>query len=291
MRATASRTLFLLLASSVWSQTPANPKVLIPLIAEDNHHASVSGLSSSDLLLRDGKSTVTDFELLDAGETPLELGFVIDESNSQRDHKLPDILQAALDFVKGVVKRPDDRVFFLRFDVTPEATGWLSKEQLAGFTLKLDIGGGTALYDALASACRNRMGPRDWAKPTRRVLVVISDGDDNQSHTTRQEALSEALRSGAVIFALDTELQLMGHDRGARILQEWATLTGGRFFEDVSSKRSPKVFTEVRDLIDNMYYLTYSPPGSKDKTHEVEVKPSTKQKWTLSYPRGYFWEQ
>jgi len=82
-----------------------------------------------------------------------------------------------------------------------------------------------------------------------------------------------------------------GQSRGARTLQEWATVTGGRFFDDVSGKRAPKTLAEVANLIDNMYYLTYSPPASKEKVHEVEVKSSSKQKWTLSHPKGYLWEQ
>ncbi|HMK24239.1 MAG TPA: VWA domain-containing protein [Terriglobales bacterium] len=141
--------------------------------------------------MTDSKSTVTDFSLLNAADLPLELGIVIDTSNSQRGHHLEEILKAALDFVNASLRGPDDRVFFLTFDITPEATAWLGKEQLSQFALKVEIGGETALYDAVASACRNRMGPRDWTKPTRREVVVVSDGDDNQSHITRQEAVSE----------------------------------------------------------------------------------------------------
>jgi hypothetical protein len=86
------------------------------------------------------------------------------------------------------IRGPEDRVFFLTFDVTPHASEWLKKEQLQSTTVKVKIGGGTALYDAVAMACKQRMGPRDWRKPARRIMVLISDGEDILSHITREKA-------------------------------------------------------------------------------------------------------
>jgi len=117
----------------------------------------------------------------------MELGVLIDASGSQRSADLNEILNAAKQFVGESIRGPEDRVFFLTFNATAQATEWLKREQLQSATVEIKIGGGTALYDALAMACKQRMGPRDWKKPARRILVLISDGEDNASHITRDD--------------------------------------------------------------------------------------------------------
>jgi len=78
--------------------------------------------------------------------------------------------------------------------------------------------------------------------------------------------------------------------RGKKIMGNWATLTGGESFKEISRKDMPKVFASIRELIDGMYYLSYVPPdASKGAVHEVEVKPAPKQKLELSYARKYLW--
>lgn len=97
-------------------------------------------------------------------------------------------------------------------------------DQLQSPTVRVGVGRGTALYDSLAIACQERRGPRDWTKPTRRVLVLISDGDDNQSLRTRGEAIAEAQKSGAVIFAINTFIGPMS--KGEKTMEDLAELTG-----------------------------------------------------------------
>jgi Ca-activated chloride channel family protein len=78
------------------------------------------------------------------------LGVLIDASRSQRDAHLDDTIKAMKQSVDEIVRGPKDRMFFLKFDATPHATGWLGKEQLQGTDVTVRIGGGTALYDALS---------------------------------------------------------------------------------------------------------------------------------------------
>lgn len=133
---------------------------------------------------------------------------------------------------------------------------------------------------------QQRFGPRDWSKPTCRVLVLISDGEDNLSHVTRDEALLEALKAGTVIFAIDTR-EAGIESRGDKIMQNFAKLTGGEFFRGVGRK---EIFARIKESIDGMYYLSYAPPdASKTGWHEIEVKPSKKEKIELSYARRYLW--
>jgi Ca-activated chloride channel homolog len=270
------------------AQEPPTPRVAIPLIANGSHHQP-AGVTVDSLVITDQNTVVSGANLLRGADLPVELGVLIDTSSSQRDpYRSNDILKATKEFVDGVIRSQEDRVFFLEFAGTVRTTPRLTKEQLHGAGIKVGIGGGTALYDALAVACKERLGPSDWQKPTRRVLLLISDGEDNQSHITRDDAVSEALKSGAVIFTIDTDLSGMSY-RGLKILEYIATRTGGESFTQVGSKDMPKVLTSVQERMDGMYYLSYVPPdGAKNAVHEVEVK-AAKEKLHLSYAREYFW--
>lgn len=280
--------LLALLGLSGLAQESAAPRVAIPLIANGSHHRPIS-VTVESLVITDQKIPVTGASLLRGSDLPVELGVLIDTSNSQRNAHLDDILKAMTQFVDEIVRDPEDRVFFLKFEATSQATGWMKKEQLQTYTLSIRIGGGTALYDALVMACKQRMGQRDWRKPTRRVLVLISDGEDNLSYATRDEAVSEALRAGAAIFTINTT-SYNGAYRGEKIMEYWAQLTGGESFSRLSSM--PKVFASIKEAIEGMYYLSYVPPdASKSAVHEVEVKAAPKEKLKLSYANKYFWNQ
>jgi len=270
------------------AQESAAPRVAIPLIAIDSHRRPAS-VTVESLVITDQKTLVSGASLLRGSDLPLELGVLIDASSSQRPADLKDILNAAKHFVDESIRGPEDRVFFLQFDASPHATEWLKKDQLRGAVVPVRVGGGTALYDALAMACKERMGPREWQESTRRILVLISDGEDNTSHITRDEAALEALRAGAVIFTIDTDLSGMSY-KGLKVMQNLAEVTGGGSFSQVRWNDGPKVFVRIKDMIDGMYYLRYVPPdASKRAVHEVQVAP--KEKFKLSYARKYLWNQ
>jgi len=291
MRWGGTAILALLLGTLASAENGASPKVLIPLIVTDSHQRLVSGLTPASLLIGEQKTLVTEVSLLHGADLPLELGLVIDTSSSaQNDGNFKEILGGAKDFVNDIVRGPEDRIFFLTFATKTEATGWLKNEQLGGVSLNVKMGGGTALYDSVAIACRERMGARDWNKPTRRVLIVISDGDDNLSHITRDDAASEALKSGVVMFTLSTRMS-GNRVRGERILEYWARVTGGEFFTSLTRKEIPKVFARIKEMSDGMYYASYVPPASNNRVHEIEVKPAPKGKLEVSYPRRYVWLQ
>jgi len=222
----------------------------------------------------------------------LKLGLLIDTSNSQRSADLNEVLKAANQFASEAIHGDDDRVFILPFATFSQATDWLTREQLPKIQLKLKLGGATALYDAVAAACKGRMGLIAQERPAaRRVLVLVSDGDDNQSHITLEAAASEALRSGTVIFTINTDLTGMPH-KGSKALKVLAEMTGGESFNEVGGREIPKVFDAIQQMLGGMYYLTFVPPDpSRGGFHEIEVQRASKEKFKLSYARKYFWEQ
>jgi Ca-activated chloride channel family protein len=212
--------LLVLLGLSGLAQESAAPRVAIPLIANGSHHRPIS-ITVKSLAITDQKIPVTGASLLRGADLPLELGVLIDTSTSQRDAYTDDTMKATQQFADKTIRRLEDRVFFLQFATTPQATGWLKKEQLQSIPIKVRIGGGTALYDALALACKKRMGPRDWREPTRRVLVLISDGMDDRSQITRDEAVAEVLKAGVMVFTINTEDTGMGLNSGEKVMKNF----------------------------------------------------------------------
>jgi Ca-activated chloride channel homolog len=95
------------------------------------------------------------------------------------------------------------------FDVTPEVTQDFTDntEKLAHGVRELRPGGGTALYDALYYACRDKLLEEGaGTAPTRRAIILLSDGEDNQSHVTREEAIEMAQRAEAIVYTISTNV-------------------------------------------------------------------------------------
>jgi VWFA-related protein len=269
------------------AQESAAPSVAIPLIATDSHHRPVS-VTVESLIIKDQKTLITGASLVRGVDLPVELGILIDTSGSQRSRDLTEFLNAAKQLASEIIRGPEDRVFVLKFSATPVATEWLKGGQLPD-TAVHGTGGGTALYDAVVMACKERMGVRNWHKPTRRILVLLSDGEDKLSHATHNEAASEALKAGVVIFAIDTDPSGLSY-RGVKIMQNLAGVTGGEYFSPNNENDVNKAFTSIRDMTEGMYCLRYVPPdASKRAIHEVEVKAAPKETFKLSYASKYLW--
>ncbi len=110
------------------------------------------------------------------------------------------------------------------------------------------------------------------------------------SHITRDEAVSEALKSGVVILAVDTNMPKRLNS-GARGLNDMARASGGLFFVGIASKDISRTFLQIQEIIEGIYFATYIPPASGKGIHEVEVRPAGKEKLDISYPAKYLWPQ
>jgi VWFA-related protein len=286
MKRICQTTLLALLVFCAAAQPPEDAKVAIPIIASDSHHLPTN-LTVESLVVTDQQLPVSGASLLRGSDLPLELGVLIDTSSSQRYVHLDEILKETKQFVDEIIRGPEDRVFFLNFSDEQKATPWLNKEQLKTTSVKVSTVGGTAIYDAIVMACKKRMGPRDWRKPTRRVLLLITDGEDNESHITRNDAVLEALKAGAVILAINTESGNVS--TGQKFLLNLAQSAGGEVFSQIGRQQVAKVFALLHELLENMYYLSYVPPASKSAVHEIDLRFTGQQSVDLSYARKYFW--
>jgi Ca-activated chloride channel homolog len=263
------------------------PSVTMPFVAEDGHGKPMTGLSSSDLSVFDDKQPVQRIVALrDAREMPLRLGLLIDTSNSQGSSRLyvPGV-KAAFDFTHQLLSGPGDKVFIMTFDSVPHGTGFMSKEEFVKSKVNLRPDGAGAIYDALNSACAERMRT-DSLQVARRVLVLLSDGDDNMSHATRSEAIAAAQNAGTVIFTVSTG----AYRKGDKVLEMMASETGGDTYSSLSETDMSKVFAKIKMKIEQMYSVTYIPPeaGKSGQFRSVELKITSDKRAHVHAPRGYF---
>jgi VWFA-related protein len=269
-------------ACAVPGQDTPPAKVIIPILIQDFHHHPAINITREDLVIRQHKLAVTNFTLMPTTNLPLRLGILIDTSNSERGG-VQYLFEAAGDFARDMLRGTDDRVFFGSFNVKLLSTPWLDRGGIEHVAPQHAPGEGTAIYDAIQEACK-QMGDPDRNQPARRVLVVISDGDDNQSHVSRLQATAEAVRSGTVIFGMFAVPGPYLSGPGEKVMEDLAKQTGG---ETVSSltREAPKGLAKISELIRGLYLLIYV-PISDPRSGEVEVKSATGEKLHFSIPEA-----
>jgi VWFA-related protein len=228
-----------------------------------DHGSSVTNLTAADIQIRDGgrpPDRITGFR--NESQLPLRLGLVLDTSDSVK-HRLVFEEKAATKFLESVLTNERDLAFavgvnnsvLLVQDFTPQL-GLISRaiNQLAP-------GGGTALWDAVAFAA-GKLANRAEVEPVARVLVLISDGQDNSSHISLKEAIAQALRGETVIYTVSTKDLLDEDSRsllGDCALATLSELTGGASFVPGSLRRLEGSLKDVQHVIRGRYLLTYSP--------------------------------
>ena len=121
-------------------------------------------------------------------------------------------------------------------------------------------GGGTAMFDAIYFACRDKLAKQPRTVATRRALIILSDGDDNQSHVTREEAIEMAQRAEVIVYTISTNIT-GSHNEGDKILKYISETTGGRAFFPFQITEVANAFAEIQDELRSQYALSYHPYG------------------------------
>jgi VWFA-related protein len=234
---------------------------LVDLIftATDKHGHFIKDLKKDDVrLLDEGKppERISAFE----SETglPLRVGLLIDASNSIRD-RFRFEQDAAVEFLHQVVRPQTDRAFVIGFDSLADLTQDYTDntDALARGVRVLRPGGGTALHDAVATAS-SKLANAPVHGSARRAIILLSDGDDNQSRHTREEAIEAALRAEVIIYVISTNIT--GSDKkGDKILMRYAEATGGRVFFPLRIEEVANAFAEIQDELRSQYVIAYKP--------------------------------
>jgi VWFA-related protein len=235
-------------------------EVNVLFIAMDKHGKFVRDLKEGDFnVLDDHKPPQSIVRFSQQTDLPLQLGLLIDTSGSIHG-RFEFEQDAAAGFLQHTIRAHYDHAFVMGFNtrssISQEYTDNVSLLQTG--VHHLEDGGGTALYDAIYSACKTHMMNDDSDRPVRRALIVVSDGEDNQSEHSWAQAIEMAQRAQVIIYTISTDdsgLIL----RGDRVLQQLADATGGRAFFPYKMKDIKNSFSAIEDELRSQYVISYHP--------------------------------
>jgi Ca-activated chloride channel family protein len=266
-------------------------EVNVVFTVTDKRGHRVTDLKKDDFTIVDDNKPPAEIRSF-AAETnlPLQLGLLIDASNSVRD-RFKFEQESAVEFLNQTIHPTKDRAFVIGFDVTPEVTQDFTDntEALAHGVHELRPGGGTALYDALYYACRDKLLKAPKNTPVRRAIILLSDGDDNQSHVTREEAIEMAQRAEAIIYTISTNVSGT-KGAGDKVLERIADATGGRAFFPFQIRDVANDFSEIQDELRSQYAVSYKPADFKTDGHyrTIEIVANDRKSFKVRARRGYY---
>jgi VWFA-related protein len=244
-------------------------------------------------------------------DLPLRIGMLLDTSNSIRD-RIKFEQDASINFLFSVLRRNKDEAFVMTFDDEPQIVQAFTGDTgaLRDQITKTRAGGGTAIYDAIYEACVKELShpprpPGDQPDVVRRVMILISDGDDNLSTHTRSEAIEMAQRTSVVIYTISTSTQWislsqtdptkMGDRKyhltdGDKILENLAEETGGRAFFPYHVDDLDQSFQDIGDELRNQYSIAYLPTNYvlDGRYHKIRIEVPEHKGYQVRARRGYF---
>jgi len=256
----------------------------------DKKNRLVTDLTKDDFrVFEDGKPQEIRFFSRET-DLPLRIGMLIDASNSVRD-RLRFEQEAAIDFLNEAVHPGKDLAFLVAFDLEPQLVQDYTDdiERLSSSIQGLRAGGVTSLYDAIFFSCKEKLLFFPPPEPyLRRVMIVISDGQDNQSVHTREEALSMAQHSEVTIYTISTN-RSEAEGRGDKVLRQLAKETGGQAFFPFEAGDLAANFQEIARQLRSQYSLAYvSTNLAHDGTFRyITIQPVNKNLTARARP-GYF---
>ncbi|MGA8502936.1 MAG: VWA domain-containing protein, partial [Candidatus Sulfotelmatobacter sp.] len=195
-------------AGGVWTIHKSVDDVAL-FFSVSSHGHMVNDLEASNIQIRDdNKPPERIVQFAPQSKLPLRLALLVDTSGSVHD-RFSFEKSAATKFVQKVVSNPDDLGFIAGFATEPSVTQDFSANpvELGKGIDNLSNGGGTALFDAVSFACR-KLGDYPDDERVARVLVILSDGEDNSSHSSLKQSVRVAERTGVTIYTVSTREDL-----------------------------------------------------------------------------------
>ena len=257
----------------------------------DKHGEYKPNLRQSDFaLLDDNKAPARVTSFHQQINLPIRVGIVIDASTSIRQ-RFQFEQQSATDFLLQILKARSDRAFVMGFDVTPTIyQDWTNNiDGLETGVNKMRPGGGTALFDAVYTACRDKLlDVSRGQEPVRKAMVLISDGDDNQSRVYKDEAIKECQRAETIIYAISTNWT-PSRGKGDKVLSDLAEATGGQVLFPPSVEEISNSFHEIEEELRSQYSLAYTPADFKyDGSFRTIYLYCNDRHYQVRARKGYF---
>ena len=250
----------------------------------------VTNLGRNDFEVSENRRSQNILEFAAETDLPLRIAILLDTSNSVRD-RFRFIQEAAIEFINSVVRPKQDKTMLVSFDTSAELVADLSEDtdKMAGQIRDLRPGGGTSLYDAVYFACRDKLGREQPRHKFRRAMVILSDGEDNQSRVTRDQALEMAQKADVVIYTISTNITRIETD-GDKVLKYLAAETGGLSFFPFKVEDLGQSFENIANELRHQYNIFYRPePLKTDGQYQlVDVRVKGRRDLVVRARKGYF---
>jgi VWFA-related protein len=265
-------------------------RVNVLFTVTDKRGRFVTDLDEAGFEVVEGKKPQKILEFVRESDLPLRLGILIDASNSIRD-RFRFQQEAAVEFIRSVMRPKTDKAVVVSFDTSAELVADLTDDigKLENSIRDLRPGGGTALYDAIFYACRDKLGLDHPRHKFRRALIILSDGDDTQSRYTRDQALEAAHKSDVVIYSISTNITRIQSD-GDKVLKYFASETGGLTFFPFKVEDLAQSFENIANEMRHQYSILYRPePLRTDgQYHEVNIRVKNRKDFVVRARKGYY---
>jgi Ca-activated chloride channel homolog len=251
----------------------------------------VTDLTKDDFEILDNKRPQPIVDFAAESNLPLRLGILIDTSNSIRE-RFHFELEAASDFVKSVMRSKEDKATIVAFDTNVQFVSDLSDnpDRLEKAIRDLRPGGGTALFDAIFKTCKEKLTQDTPSYKYRRIIVVVSDGDDNNSEFTRDQALEMAQKSDVVINTISTNNLTHGGAEGDKYLKYFSEETGGHSYLPFEASDLAQSFQYLAEEVRHQYTILFRPePMRTDGLfHPITLRVKGHKELIVRARNGYY---
>jgi Ca-activated chloride channel homolog len=245
--------------SGAWTIRKSVDEVTL-FFAVSNHGHLVNGLEQSDVQIRDdNKPPEKVMQFAPQSKLPLRLALIVDTSGSVHD-RFSFEKHAAAKFIQKMLSNASDLAFIVGFSSEARVTQDFSSDpaELGQGIEKLTNGGGTALFDAVSFACWKLAAYPDRERVAR-VLVILSDGEDNSSHSSLKQSLQVAERNGVTIYTVSTREDRGDKTDADKVLELMAERSGGEALFPGDMLTLGKSFDKLHDVIRSRYFVAYKP--------------------------------
>ncbi len=250
----------------------------------------VTDLAKEDFQVLEAKKPQSIIEFMAETDLPLRLAILIDTSNSIRD-RFRFQQEAATAFIDNTVRPRQDKALVVSFDTAAELVTDLTDDipALEKAVQSLRPGGGTALYDAIYFASRDKLMQDQPLYKFRRAMVILSDGEDNQSRYTRDQALEMAQKADVTIYTISTNISRIPTD-GDKVMRYFAAETGGQAFFPFQASDLNQSFENISNELRHQYNIFYRPEPLKADGlyHSVEIRVKSRRDLLVRCRKGYY---
>jgi VWFA-related protein len=265
-------------------------EVNVLFIATDKHGKFVRDLNQNDFsILDDHKPPQAIVNFRRETDLPLDLGLLIDVSGSV-NNRFAFEQEAATSFLKRSIRPGFDKAFIVGFNSHSQMAQDFTDNysRLYWAVHRLHNGGGTALYDAIYRACKEKFLKDRPDHPVRKAIIIVSDGEDNQSDVTRAQAIEMAQRAEVIIYAISTDDSGLVM-RGDKVLEQIVEATGGRVFFPFKMKDITHSFAAIEDELRSQYVVSYRPADfdADGRYRSIQIS-ALKKDLQVRSRKGYF---